>query len=324
MPQIDAQLGFATETTVGTAVTVSKFAEYTTETIDFKYARIDSEPLRAGQHGEREDRWTPYADEVSGTISFDVLTKNFAFFLVHMLGTVQTSSVTDSVYTHTGTVGSLSGDSFTAQVNRPFYVTGDQAFTLAGTKIKRWTLANTVPGNLTCELEVDAMSYSTATALASASYPTLMDPLTFKGASVTIASTSYDVTEFSVSMDNQLKTSDRRYFGNTRKEQLVMGQRRPEFACKVDYTSLTDFNRVASATRAGALASVVATWTGPILAGTSTYPTVTVTIPSARFDAASFAPNGYEPTEMELTGVGLDPVSGSSITIAVGSTEATP
>ena len=325
MPAVDAQWGFKTEVTVGTALTVDKFGEYQSEDLEFDHRRIDSEPLRAGQAGMREDRWTPYFGAASGPVAFDVLTKNFAAFLVHMLGTVGTTGPVDSVYTHTGTIGNLFGDGFTSQFNRPFYQSGNQAFTLAGTKIKSWKLSNSLEGNLVAEFDIDAMSYSTATGLAAASYPTLMDNLTFAGAVVTVGGSQFDATEFSVSLDNKLKSDDRRYFGNLRKEAVVAGRRIPEFALKGDWDSMTQFNRVASATRAGALAAIVATWTGPILAGVSAYPQVIVTIPSARFDAVSFGNDGYEPLEQELTGVGLDPVAGGgAISVVVKSTEATP
>lgn len=326
MPSTDGQWGFKKETTVGTAVTVDRFQEYQSESLEFTHGRVDSEPLRSGQHGQRDDRWTPFAQSAAGTITFDVLTKNFAFFLEHMLGSVATSGPADSVYTHTGTVGSLWTKAFTCQVNRPLYTTGNQAFTLAGTKIKTWKLSNSLDGNLVGEFEVDAMSYSTATALASASYPSSMDNFSFAGGAVTIGGSGFDVTEFSVSMDNKLKTDERRYLGNTRKEAVVAGQRRPEFALKGDFDGLTQFNRVASATRAGALASVVATWTGPILAGVSAYPQVIVTLGAARFDAAAFDnPGGLEPIEMELTGVGLDPTAGGGgVSIVVKTVESTP
>lgn len=325
MPQIDAQLGFKKESVVGTAVTVDHFAEYSAEGLDFKHERIDSEPLRSGQAGQREDRWTPFFQSASGPLTFDVLTKNFAFWLEHMLGTVGTAGPTDSVYTHTGTVGNLFGKAATVQVNRPFYQSGNQPFTLAGTKVKSWKLSNSLAGNLVCELDVDAMSYLTATGLATASYPTLMDNLTFAGAALTIGGSAFDITEFSVSMDNKLKAEDRRYFGNVRKEAVVAGQRRPEWALKADWDTITQFNRVASATRAGALASIVCTWTGPILAGVSAYPQVIVTIPSARFDEDSFNTDGLDPLDQELTGVGLDPVGGGGgVSIVVKSTEATP
>jgi hypothetical protein len=68
----------------------------------------------------RSDRRVPYIMGAGGSVSFSVLSKGFGFWLAQSLGTVATTGPADTtVYTHTGTVGSLTGDFFTAQVGVP-------------------------------------------------------------------------------------------------------------------------------------------------------------------------------------------------------------
>ncbi len=324
MGNMDFQLGVKTESTVGTAVTVDRFFEYDSEGIAESYGRTEGDPLRVGSSFVRSDRFTPYISGAAGTISLAVMTKGFGWWLNHMLGGSSTSSVSDSVYTHTGVEGSLYGKSFTAQVNRPFHPSGtNQAFTYAGGKVASWTLSNSVDGNLMAELNCDFASVATGTALASASYPTSMDNFTWAGGVITIGGSSYDVTEFSVSGDNGLDVDRRQIRGNTTKKEQTSHRREASFSLSADFDSLANRNRAASVTRAGALAAITATWTGPILAGVSTYPTLTVTIPAARFDTWAGATDGPDGISQALSGAVRYDGSNSPITIAYASTDAT-
>src|SRR5262245_44317276 len=121
MGAMDHQLGVKAESTYGTAVTVDRFFEYESESIEESYGRTEGDPLRVGSSAIRSDRSTPYFKGAAGQISLDVMTKGFGFWLPHLMGgSVVTSGPTDSKYTHTITEGTLVGKSFTCQVNRPF------------------------------------------------------------------------------------------------------------------------------------------------------------------------------------------------------------
>jgi hypothetical protein len=185
----DWQLGVVDEVTYNTPVTVSRFFEFDSESIADDPRRVEGDPLRVGGEGViRSDRSTPYYGGASGPVSMAVLTKGFGFWLKHMLGTEATTGPTETtVYTHTGTLGNLQGDSFTLQVNRPFNPTGtNQAITYSGGKIPEWTLSNNAEENLMLELTCDFASQVTGTALATASYPTSMENFTFAGGTVSI------------------------------------------------------------------------------------------------------------------------------------------
>lgn len=324
MTVYDAQIGVAKESVWGTPVTVTKFLEFNSEGIEEDWGRTESAGLHAGVSVQREDRFTPWWRGAEGDIEFDVMTKGFSFWLEHMLGAVATAGPTDSAYTHTGTMGTLD-DGFTCQVYRPYYRTGGQAFTYAGGKVNGWELSNSVEGNLVAKLDLTFAAVSTVTAKATASYPSGMENFSWAGGVVTIGGSSVDVTEISISGDNKLE-GDRYIRGNTAgKEPFSKGLREVAFSIKCDWESMTQYNRVASATAAGAVATIVGTWTGPTLIGTTTYPKVIATIHSARFDEIKNTVDGPDPLTQELTGVGLGPAAGTTpITIAVTTADTTP
>lgn len=324
MPAMDHQLGFADESTFNTPVTVSRFFEYESEGIEETYGRTEGDPLRVGSSVIRSDRSTPYFSGAAGPIQMAVLTKGFGYFLKHMLGGTATSGPAETVvYTHVGTEGSLFGKSFTCQVNRPFHPSGtNQAFTYAGGKISEWGLSNSVDGNLLLDLNCDFASGTTATALATASYPTGMDNFTWAGGVVSVGGAAYDVTEFAVNWNNGLDVERRQIRGNTAKKEQTSGRREGTFSLSADFESLAQRNRAAATARATTHAAISATWTGPTLLGTTLYPIVTVDIPAARFDSWS-APTTTAGITQALSGVVRYDGSNSPITITVKNADST-
>jgi hypothetical protein len=305
MGAMDHQMGVGDEVTYGTAVTVSRFFEYESENIAETYGRTEGDPLRVGSGFIRSDRFTPYPGGAAGTIQMSVLTKGFGYWLKHMMGAVATTGPAETVvYTHTGTESSLVGDSFTCQVNRPFHPSGtNQAFTYSGGKIAKWTLSNSVDGNLLLDLDVDFQKYDTAVALATASYPTDMEPFSWVGGFVTIGGSNYDVTEFSLEVDNGYDVDRRQIRANALKKEPTSSRRSGSFSLSADFDSLTNRNRAASDTRAGALAAVTGVWRGPTLLGTTIYPEFSVSVAAARFDEWSGATEGTDAISQELSGV---------------------
>lgn len=326
MGAMDHQIGFVDEVTYGTPVTVTRFYEYESESISETYGRTEGDPLRTGSGYVRSDRFTPYFSGAAGTVQFTVMTKGFGWFLKHMMGAVATTGPAETtVYTHTGTEGELYGDFFTCQVNRPFHPAGtNQPFTYSGGKIPSWTLANSVDGNLLLDLDMDFQTVSTGVALATASYPTNMEPFSWVGGYFTIGGSNYDVTEFSLEVDNGLNVDRRQIRANPLKKEPTAGRREATFSITADFDSLTNRNRAASATRAGALAAITGVWRGPTLLGTTIYPEFSVSIPAARFDEWSGATEGTDAIEQELSGAVRYDGSASPITITYKSADTTP
>ena len=326
MTTMNTQLGVANESTYGTPVTPTRFFEFTSESIELDMGRVESAGLRPGQRTLRSDRWEPFRKGAAGDIEFDVPTKGFGFFLPHMLGSVSTGAAVDSNFTHTATEGSLLGDFFTAQINRPFNPSGTaQPFTYHGCKVTGWELSCDVDGVLVCTLTIDAEDEDTSTALAAASYPSDFRVFSFAGAAITLGGSAVEVRNFSLSCDLALDT-ERRYLRTSpmKKEPVENGMRSYEWACEADFTDLTQYDRFRSATRAGALAAIVATFDGPIAHGGTTLPRLTVTIPAARFDGVMQNIDGPEALRSELSGIATFDGTNSPVTLAYRTTDATP
>jgi hypothetical protein len=322
----DWQIGVKSEVTYNTPLTVDRFFEYDSESIADDFRRTEGSPLRVGGEGViRNDRFTPYYGGASGTVTMAVMTKGMGWWLTHMLGAEATTGPAEtSVYTHTGTFGSLQGDSFTLQVNRPFNPAGtSQAITYSGGKVTEWTLSNSAEQNLMLAVNCDFASQTTATALATASYPTSMENLSWAGGVVSIGGSSYDVTDFSVTVNNGMNVDRRQVRGNTVKKEPTTGRREVTFSLSADFDSLTQRNRAASTTRAGALAAISAVWTGPTLLGTTLYPIYQVDIPAARFDAWAGATEGPDAINQTLSGVGRYDGTSSAVTVTYKSADIT-
>lgn len=321
------QVGVKNEVTYGTAVTVDRFFEYSSSTVKPMHGRIVSTGLRAGHRVRRKDRQVPYKLGGGGQLKLEVLSKGFGFWLTHMLGTMAAPvGPTDSLYTHTATIGSLLGDAFTYQENKPFIADTDQAFTFEGGKVPKWKLAGKIDDLLIAELDLDFEDYATATGLAAASYPTgTVENLSFVGGFVEIADAAFAVTECEVACDNGLRT-DRRFLRSSalKKEPLENQLRAISWKLAAEWEDLTQFNRFASATAAGATAKIELEWRAPTLVGAASYAGMKVTINDASFDDDDFPTPGPGDLVQTLSGAGLYGGSTSAVTIDYFTAESTP
>lgn len=326
--QDKAQVGFKTESTYGTAVTVDRFLEFSGEEIMPDRQTIRSSGMRSGMRTHRTDRFVQYTRKVSGPLKVQPLSKGFGWWLNHMLGSSATGSTVDSATTHTGTFGSLYNKSFTLQSNRAFNPgNGDQAFTWAGCKIASWDVACAVGQLLEFNLNIVGQSETTGTALATASYPTgTVEPFSFVGGSVTVAGSSYEVGGFKLSCDNALKVDNQKLKSTGAINQPVEeGLRVINWALDDgDFVDLTQYNRFMSATASGALATMVATFVAPTLIGVSSLPTITITVDNAHFEQGSgMNAGGPGVTMQSFGGAGLWDGTDSPITIAYKTADTT-
>lgn len=322
----DFQVMFAKESSFNAGTTVTDAFGYVSESIVETFGRTRSDVLRRGSAFPRQDAVTPYSMGAAGDIELPVLTSGFAFFLEHLLGTVGTTGPTDTAaYTHTGTEGDLVGTSLAVQVNRPGNPDGtDRVFTYGGGKIPEWTLANAVDGDLMLTLSLDLASVTTATALATAVYPTGV-PFTWAGGVVSIGGTNVDLDDFSLKVSHGMNVDRRKIRGNTLKKEQKQGRRSGELAVKMDFEDLTQYNRVAASTQAGIMAEVIGTWTGPafISGAAATYPSLTVTV-QAQLDALTMNASSMDAIQQELSGIAVYDDTNDPVEIVVVSGDVTP
>lgn len=247
---IDAQFGFADESAYGTLTTPTKFLEFISESLKLEKERIESAGIKAGRRVLH--RWNEGVQRVTGDVEIELAPEGTGTLLKHMFGGVATVGAADP-YTHTFTPGDLNGKSFTCQVGRPDVAGTIQPFTYTGCKIPEWELAFAVNEYLKLKTTVYGANETTATALATASYPTTYNPFTFAHGSLTVGGSELAVIEGTVAASNALAT-DRHRIRSTDpshpKEPLENGRREFTGSLTADFESLTQYNRFVNGTEA--------------------------------------------------------------------------
>lgn len=319
MGAFDFQMGAIDEVTFNTPLTVTRFFEYNGDAVPFRPipGRTEGNPLRLPSRARRALRVVPYMDHVEGTLPVDVMTKDFSFWLKHMLGSVVTAGA--GPYTHTATEGTSSamvGKSFTAQVNMPFHPAGtNQSLTISGGKVPKWKLSAAVDEMVTCELDIWAASMTTATALATASYTASAANFAWVHGVVTIGGAAVDLISFDVEVDQGYKLDRKQIRGNAAAKEPTPGPLSITWSAEADFDSLTQWNRVHATTASSLSAAILATFTN----GTDI---ITVNLPAARFDDLSFGGDLGGLTQ-SLGGVAEYDGTNSPITVVVTSSQAT-
>lgn len=313
----DYQLGVKNESVYGTPVTVDTFLEFLPgDAIAPETGRTDSQGLRAKRYVGMADRFQPYQLGAAGSRSFEVLTKGAQWFLLHMMGALTSTpdAPVSGVTEHVAIFGDLCGKSFTWQDN----VVGgacknvNNPVTYHGGKINSWSLSCSVEGNLTLEIEVVFAGWSTATALAVASYPSGLEVMSWATGSAQLDGASVPITSWTLSCNNNLKT-DRHYIagsgaapGTHRKEPVPNGDREVTFECELDFTNLNLWSDSVSTVRGDTLIPVSILTEGPIPITGSTYPALEITIPAFRLDEVSLGQLQQEMSTQSVSGVVLD------------------
>lgn len=240
------QVGWVSESTWGTGVTVTKFMPALNANLQIDEGYMLAKGIRAGRRtnnpallGERK---------VSGSVQMELPNTTIAALFKHLFGAVATTG--SGPYTHTFTPGPHLTKSLTLQYGIEDATQTVQPFTATGVKVDAWDLSCTV-GQL-AELTVNwtAKDAVTATGLASASYASGLAPFTFVQGSITVnGSAVASANTVKLSATKNLK-SDRFVLGSrTIREQLE--QQKFDFTSEItaDFDSLTLFNLAVAATQ---------------------------------------------------------------------------
>lgn len=162
---LSSSFGIATETTPGTPVVVTRFAEFDSETLAMKRHTVQGVGLRGGGLVKRAQRRQLVAREVGGDVTFDAMTAGLGLFLQHMLGSTPgaPTSLGGGLYQQVHNVGSLQGLAFTTQIVKPDTtgVLTQAAFTYPGCKITDWELSVAQHAQLKVKLTIDALDEAT-------------------------------------------------------------------------------------------------------------------------------------------------------------------
>lgn len=313
---LSSQFGIGEEVTPGTAVTPTRFFEFNEESLGLAIERIESKGLRTGRRTQRSGGWAVGHRGVEGDVSIEIQNKGQAILWKYLLGACTTTTPGGGTLSrsHKCTVGDIDGKSLTLQVGRGDTGGTAQPFTYNGAKIATWELSNEVDGIPMLKLTFDAMDEVTATALASASYPTALFPMTYTGGVIQVAGSNFDVKDVSFEGDNGLARE--RYLiratnPGTKKQQLESEERVYTGKLTAEFDNLTAYNRFVNGTEA----SLKATWTGSIIEGAIPYK-LEINCPAVRFDGETPKVGGAEIIDLELPFKILDDQLGDGPLIA--------
>ena len=311
---IDAYVGTADESTYATLVQATNFWEFLSEGISGSYERIESEGLRAGNKVLRTDRWAVNPKGAAGDLKLELLDVGFTPFLKHIFGTVVSGTPTGGYTTQTATLGDLRGKSLSVKCGRVDSTGTTNVFDYAGGKVTEAEFSNQVDGTLQVSMSLDFATETIGGTAGTPTYPTFAAQVfTFVAATVTVAGTAVNVTDVSFKVNNGLKVDRYALRGassTNKREPLTEGLREVTYSLKTEFENLTQVNRVASSTAAGAMAQIVMTWVTP--QGGQ----LTVTMPNARFDDDG-GPNidGSKVLDQTLTGKALWDGTAEPITV---------
>ncbi len=298
-----AQIGIGVESTVGTAVTPTRFYEFTSESIVQTIERVESSGLRAGSRVLRSDRYVSGQLGIEGSVELEVTAGNFGILFKHALGANSTSG--SDPYTHVATMLDPFGLGLTVQVGRPGNDGTVRAFTYAGCKISTLDLKCAVGDLLSADLGIVGSTAEATGSITSASYGSGLQVVSFTGAAISVGGSSYPCKDFSLSLDNGLDAERYVLGANTTREPVAASLAEVTGSLTAEFVDLTAYNRVVNATH-GAISAVFTGADGK---------TVTVSIPVARFDGDTPNVGGPEIVEQQLTYKGLFDGSASPVTI---------
>lgn len=170
---LDAQIGFAQETTWGTPVTVTRFIEFNSENLKYDPTWLEPNALHKGIKFKRASRASISRSSVSGDVTFDINTLGMGMLVRNMLGSAVTTTtlIAGSAYKQVHVPGDYRGLGLTVQVGRPEASTGTvRPHTFEGCKVSKWDFSLKDNDTPNLKLAMDGQAEATATALATASY----------------------------------------------------------------------------------------------------------------------------------------------------------
>ena len=313
------QLGIAEEASYGTYQAPTRFFEFLSEGLQPDKRMLASRSagdqfLRSGQHRH-------YIAGGGGPIELPFMNQGMGIWLKHMLGSIATAQVgATAEYTHTATPASDGGFGDYLTVQKGLAQTGGTVtpFNFLGSKITEWEFRQPLDDNLVLALTLDAKTVERTSALAAASYPASLVPLSFIDATLTIDGTETCVRELRVRGARAMNIN-RRCLGNSKREPIANG----EFVIGGTLTREFEGTDQYDDWIAGTEAALVATWAyGEVESGGNPFKLV-ITLPAVVYTGEAPAANGSETVMQNLPSQavynGTDPI----ITIAYHTTDTT-
>lgn len=339
---LSAQLGFAQESVVGTAVTVTRFLEFNSESLSWEPTFIEGTGLRAGTKHKRAARVVQSRVGASGSVEMDFATRGMGLLVKHMLGSA-TSTATQqgatTAYKQIHTPGDFTGLGLTTQVGRPQTDGTVKPFTYNGCKVTGWEFSCSDGELATLSLDMDAWNESTATALATASYTAGSEVFHFAQASVfkiggTAATASGEVSITGgtavtsvvrgITISGETPLANERYglgSSGVKKEQIENDT--PTITGSLD-TEFTNQAEIYDLFKANTTTALQLTFVGSQIATTGYYNTLDIVIPALKFKTAPVNVDGPDIVAMSVDFEAYSDGTNAPIQFALTSADTAP
>lgn len=252
---LNAQFGFKSESTYGTAVTPDVFIDFISESMTREIQRVESSAIRAGARVQRSEDWELGTEKCSGDIELEVWNVSFGEIFQLCFGGNSTSGTADP-YTHTITPGDLPSATF--EFGIPAVDGTVHKFLYSGVMVDNFELSAAVGDPLLLKMGVVAKSEVSSGSVTSASYASAPEILTFVGGSVSVSGTSVPVKSFSLAGNNGLN-SDRYFLGaRTMSQPLEAGLREFTGSIEPEFTNQTLYGIYTAGTEVTLIANFAA------------------------------------------------------------------
>lgn len=327
---LGSQIGFASETTYGTAATPTNWLEVTKAGLEIQVEHMMSEALRSGLKVQRSDRYVVNKKGVSGDIELDVTSNNLAKLLRHCLNddrAYTTTKTGSSPYTYTYQIGDpASCPPLTFQVGVADINGTVNRMDATGCFVKEFNLSNQTDELLTMSISVDGRDMTpSASTVTSASYASGTEVLSFAGGSVSIASATVPIRSLDVKVSHGIDTERYQINSTTLKSRPirnaltdVSGSFSLEFGADAKTWATDD---LVTKMRAGTTIALVATWTGSTAISGTTYPSLSVSMPVCLVTKATPTIEGPGVNILNVDYKALDNGSNEPVTVTYVSSE---
>lgn len=224
--QLDSSVGIKKETTFGTGVTVDRFPEFLSESLEWKPEYLLSKGLRAGSRVARADRRKLGKQHVEGEISLEAAARGLGIFFEALMGQATSTIIgTGPAYQHLFTLTATDPmPSYTIQKGIPLLVNGAvQPHTFKGMTCTKGTISSEQGGMVKLDTSWFGKELDTATSYAAPSYAASQEPFTFVDGAVTLGTAAVtvptttalasggtaagNVRDFSLTIDNKMDTN---------------------------------------------------------------------------------------------------------------------
>jgi len=329
--QQDVQVGFGKESTYGTAVTVDHFFETTDEGFDWNPTFAQGAGLRVGRIVNAADRRVLVKEESGGSIDIELFQKGLGFLFLGALGAGTSTVVSGSAFQQVITPATSDFlPSYTVQVGLPPLGGGAlNPQTYSGMLCDTFAMKAASGSIPTIKFTYKGKSKSTATALATPSYPAgnglytfvqgslqvggaLTLPTTTALASMTSPTlTGADVREFDLNWNNNLDANGFNLnTAGTLSRSKAVGLRAGTGTMTVEY----DANVWRDAFLNQTDLSLVLTFQSTVPITGAVFPTFQVVIPDLRLNGGMPQPNKGE---VITTSVGFEVLDNRSASSAL-------